>query len=32
MVVFDLMPVEHDDETAVHLHHAVENLAHGVAG
>ncbi|WP_120337308.1 arylsulfatase [Cryobacterium soli] len=31
-VVFDLMPMGHADEKALHLHHAVENLAHGAAG
>lgn len=31
-VVFDLKPMSHDEEKALHSHHAVENLAHGAAG
>jgi hypothetical protein len=31
-VVFDLKPMSHEEEKALHTHHAVENLAHGAAG
>jgi arylsulfatase A-like enzyme/uncharacterized membrane protein len=31
-VVFDLKPMSHDAEKALHTHHAIENLAHGAAG
>jgi arylsulfatase len=31
-VVFDLLPMPHEDEIAMHAHHSVENLAHGAGG
>jgi len=31
-VVFDLKPGTHEEEKALHAHHAVENLAHGAGG
>jgi arylsulfatase A-like enzyme/uncharacterized membrane protein len=31
-VVFDLRPMSHEDQMALHAHHAVENLAHGAGG
>ena len=31
-VIFDLKPMPHQGEKAVHAHHSVENLAHGAAG
>jgi len=31
-VIFDLKPGTHEEEKALHAHHAMENLAHGAAG